>query len=239
MCNISIIFSPSCVGINVSVEERLFGAINRYSGIIPAHPYDFTIVYRMKVQYLDQGETVDVVTLNSTYNIIESLDTPVIISYPEVLIEIEDEDEVVNTYATSNFYQDEKYIISVFIINRTDIGRIEGFRHVNLTWTETNTLTNETESATAIMYYNETADDNIYTFAFEQGYDAGFILEFFISVVDSNGTMYRTVDNITMIINLPPGATGFDTITLLSIGATLLIVQALVILRRRRKRKEE
>ncbi|MCG3221684.1 MAG: right-handed parallel beta-helix repeat-containing protein [Candidatus Heimdallarchaeota archaeon] len=215
------------------------GTINRYSGIIPAYPYDYTIIYRIKVQYIDQSETVDVLTDNSTYTVIESLETPIIIGDPEVLIEVEGEDDIVNTITTSSYYQDEKYIISVFIINRTDIGRIAGFRHVNLTWTEINTLTNETESASAIMYYNETADDNIYSFAFEQGYDAGFLLEFFISVVDTNGSFYRTVENITMIIQFPPGETGFDTITLLSIGATLLIVQALVIIRRRRKRKEE
>jgi parallel beta-helix repeat protein len=215
------------------------GAINRYSGIIPAYPYDFTIIYRIKVQYLDQSELIDITTENSTYTIIESAETPVIIGVPDVLIEVEDEDGIVSTVTTSNFYQDQNYIISVFIINRTDIGRIEGFRHVNLTWTETNTLTNETESATAIMYYNETADDNIYSFAFEQGYAAGIQIEFFISVVDANGTLYRTVGNITMDITFPPGETAFDTITLLSIGATLLIVQALVIFRRRRKRQEE
>ncbi|NPD87707.1 MAG: hypothetical protein HGN29_03230 [Asgard group archaeon] len=215
------------------------GAINRYSGIIPAYPYDYTIIYRVKVQYSEQSVTADIITENSTYTIIESLETPIIIGDPDVLIEVEDEEGLVNTIATSSFYQDEIYIISVFIINRTDIGRLAGFRHVNLTWTEINTLTNETESATAIMYYNETANDNIYSFAFEQGYDAGILIDFYISVVDSNGTLYRSVGNITMTINVPPGETGFDTITLLSIGATLLIVQALVIIRRRRKRKEE
>lgn len=215
------------------------GAINRYSGIIPAYPYDFTIIYRIKVQYLDQSETIDVLTANSTFTVIESSETPIIIGIPDVLIEVEDEDGIVNTIATGTYYQDENYIISVFITNRTDIGRTQGFRHVNLTWTETNTLTNETESATAIMYYNETADNSIYSFAFEQGYAADFVLEFFISVVDANGTIHRTVGNTTMIIQAPPGETGFDTITLLSIGATLLIVQAMVIIRRRRKRKEE
>jgi parallel beta-helix repeat protein len=215
------------------------GAINRYSGLIPAYPYDFTIVYRIKVQYLDQTETVDILTDNNTYTVLDSIYTPIIIEDPEVLIEVEDEDGIVSTIATSNFYQDEYYIVSVFITNRTDIGRIAGFRHVNLTWTEINTLTNETESATAIMYYNETADNNIYSFAFESGYDVGIIIDFFISVVDANGTLYRTVDNITLVIEAPPGETAFDTITLLSIGATLLIVQALVILRRRRKKNEE
>lgn len=235
-------YDDDWISIDITSSETpvgQIGAINRYSGIIPAYPYDFTIIYRIKVQYLEQSETVNIVTFNNTYTVIESLDTPIIILDPDVLIEVEDEDGLVSTISASNYYQDEKYIISVFIINRTDIGRISGFRHVNLTWTETNTLTNETEDATAIMYYNETTDDNIYSFAFEQGYAAGFLIEFFISVVDSNGTMYKTVDNMTMIVNFPPGETGFETITLLSIGATLLIVQALVIIRRRRKRKEE
>lgn len=215
------------------------GAINRYSGIIPAYPYDYTIIYRVKVEYQELGSPVYVITDNDTYTVLESAETPVIIRSPQVLLETEDEEGVITYIPVTTFYQDENYVVSVEIINNTDIDRLAGNRHVNLTWTEINTLTNETESASVIMYYNETADNNIYTFAFDQGYDAGMLINFYISVVDANGTLHRTVTNSTMIILAPPEETAFDTITLLSIGATLLVIQALVILRRRRKNKEE
>ncbi|MHA1398068.1 MAG: LPXTG cell wall anchor domain-containing protein, partial [Candidatus Heimdallarchaeaceae archaeon] len=57
-------------------------------------------------------------------------------------------------------------------------------------------------------------------------------------VMDSNGTFYRTVFNYTIEISTPPEATGFDAITLLSIGGTLVLVQAIVVIRRRRKNRD-
>jgi len=212
------------------------GAINRYIGTIPAYPYDYVITYRVQVQYDEDGSPVTVTTENDTYTVSTSDFTPIIIYTPEVHV-ITFIDDVEATVVTNNFYEDQEYIIFVEIDNRTDMDTIEGNRHVNLTWTEINSLTNDTESFNAVMLYNSTTD--VYYMPFGRGYDAGFLINYYIAVVDVNGTIYRTVFNYTIIIESPPGDTGFNAITLLSIGGTLLAVQAIVIFRRRRRRNDE
>ena len=77
-----------------------------------------------------------------------------------------------------------------------------------------------------------------YYFELGKKFEANAKIEFFISVVDINGTFYRTVNNYTMNIESPVEETGFDALTLLSIGAVLLLVQAIVVVRRRRKQEE-
>ena len=64
------------------------------------------------------------------------------------------------------------------------------------------------------------------------------IISFFISVVDTDSSFYKMVLNQTLVIEIPPEATAFDTQTLLTIGGMLLLVQAIVVIRRRRKKEE-
>ncbi|MCG3224614.1 MAG: hypothetical protein H7647_09125, partial [Candidatus Heimdallarchaeota archaeon] len=68
-------------------------------------------------------------------------------------------------------------------------------------------------------------------------FDVGIVINYFILAVDVNGTIHRTVYNYTIAIESISDA-GFDAITLLSIGGTLLLIQAIVVIRRRRKREE-
>ncbi|MCG3260562.1 MAG: LPXTG cell wall anchor domain-containing protein [Candidatus Heimdallarchaeota archaeon] len=149
-----------------------------------------------------------------------------------------DEDGQDVTLPTTLFYEDEKYMVTVEITNRTDLETRSGRNHVNITWSEFDPSNNVTTGFTAIMKYNGTAYVPFYYFEFGKGFDVNTIIEFFISVVDINGTFYRTVNNYTIYIESPVAKTGFDALTLLSIGATLLIIQAMVVYRRRRKQEE-
>lgn len=216
------------------------GAINQYIGTIPAYPYDYTVVYRIMMEFLIDTTTVQVATENETYVILSSPETPVIFLDPEVRTIAQTEENVETTVATNIFYEDYDYFIFVRIINRTELQHIDGKPHVNLSYTEKVPITNETyeiESYSLIMNYN--ASTGYYYLSLNKKYSEGTIIDYFISVVDLNGTFYRTVLNYTIEIIIPPGRTGFDTVTLLSIGGVLLVIQAIVVLRRRKRRQEE
>jgi len=212
------------------------GAINQYQGTIPAYPYNYIINYRLKITYTEESQLVVVTTDNETYTVATSEYTPIIIYEPEVHVITVNEDNQEVTVKTSDFYEGYDYIVMVRIENRTDIGLFEGNRYVNITYTETDPFTNETESFSALMEYNATLNRYIYDFG--KTYDVGARVDYFIIVMDSNGTFYRTVFNYTIEITTPPEATGFDAITLLSIGGTLVLVQAIVVIRRRRKNRD-
>ncbi len=216
------------------------GAINQYKGIIPAYPYDYTVVYRIMIEFLVDSTTVQLSTKNETYVILSSPETPIIFSTPEVRTITQTEENVDTTVVTNVFYEDYDYLIYIRITNRTELQHIDGRPHVNLTYTEKIPITNETyeiESFTLIMDYNATT--GYYHLSLNKKYDEGTIIEYYISAVDVNGTFYRTVLNYSFTILPPPGRTGFDTLTLLSIGGTLLVIQAIVVLRRRKRKQEE
>ena len=216
------------------------GAINQYTGIIPAYPYDYTVVYRIMIEYIAYSITVQLVTNNESYVILYSPETPIIFNDPEVRTIALNEDNEEITVVTYEFYEDYDYLIYVRIVNRTELQLIDGRPHVNITYTEKVPITNETyeiESLSLLMDYNSTTD--YYHLALNKKYSEGTIIEYFVSAVDYNGTYYRTVLNYSIEIILPPGRTGFDTITLLSIGGMLLVIQAIVVLRRRKRKQEE
>ncbi len=213
------------------------GAINQYQVILAPLPYDYVVTYRIMVNY-----TIDLVeqsaySENGTYTVQVSEETPIIINKPEVKVETYSEaDDKDITVITNSFYEDTEYYIFVKITNRTDIQILAGKRHVNLSWYEIDPTTNETQFFTGIMDYNSTTYD--YYAVFGRGYAIGMILEYYITVVDSNGTFYRTVLNYTIIIEPPVIPTGFDTITLLTLGGTLLVIQVIVVYRRRKSKEE-
>jgi len=214
------------------------GAINSYSGTLPAFDYDNLIIYRIMVEYTDELVVKQVFSVNDSYVVLESDYTPVYISTPEISLLTKDEDDQDVTLPTNLFYENEKYMVTVKITNRTELEIRSGKSHVNITWSEFDPNNNVTTGFTAIMDYNGTAYVPFYFFEFGKGFDANAIIEFFISVVDINGTFYRTVNNYTIYIESPVTKTGFDALTLLSIGATLLVIQAMVVYRRRRKQEE-
>ena len=214
------------------------GAISSYSGILPAFDYDNLIIYRIMVEYSDELVVKQVFSENDSYVVLESDFTPVYISTPEINLLTTDEDGQEVTLPTNLFYENEKYMVTVEITNRTDLEIRSGKSHVNITWSEFDPNNNVTTGYTAIMDYNETVSTPFYYFELGKGFDANTIIEFFISVVDINGTFYRTLSNYTICIESPVTKTGFDALTLLSIGATLLVIQAMVVYRRRRKQEE-
>jgi parallel beta-helix repeat protein len=232
---------PTWINIDVTSSGSpigSIGAINSYSGTLPAFDYDNLIIYRIMVEYTDEFVTKQVFSENDSYVVLESDSTPVYISTPEISILTTDEDGQDVTLPTNLFYEDEKYLVTVKITNRTELETRLGRNHVNITWSEFDPNNNVTTGFTALMLYNGTAITPFYYFEFVKGFDANAIIEFFISVVDINGTFYRTVNNYTIYIESPVTKTGFDALTLLSIGATLLVIQAMVIYRRRRKQEE-
>ncbi|MHA1347086.1 MAG: right-handed parallel beta-helix repeat-containing protein [Candidatus Heimdallarchaeaceae archaeon] len=211
------------------------GAINLYAGTISAQLYDYLVIYRIRVKYTDGTETIELFSENNTYIVLTSQETPIIIYEPEVYTTILNDDDVETDTHTTTFFDDYEYFIQVRIANRTDLEIIDGRRHVNLTWTIFDPADNSSESFTAFMLYNSTTD--VYFYEFNTFFDVGIVIDYFILAVDVNGTVHRTVLNYTIAIETTSGA-GFDAITLLGIGGTLLIVQAIVVIRRRRKREE-
>jgi parallel beta-helix repeat protein len=232
---------PTWTNIDITssgVPVGSIGAINAYSGTIPAFDYDNLIIYRIMVEYTDELVTKQVFTENDSYIVEPSEFTQVYIATPEVYIMTVDEDGNEITAVTETFYENEDYMVQVRIANITQLETRLGKSHVNITWSEFDAATNITTGFTTIMDYNGTATVPFYYFAFGKKFEANAIIDYFISVVDINGTFYRTVNNYTIYIEPPPEATGFDALTLLSIGATLLLVQAIVVVRRRRKKEE-
>ncbi len=221
--------------VDISLSEEpvgSIGAISAFYGTIPAFPYDYSIVYRLRVEY----DSVELISENETYVVLTSDVTPVIIHEPEIRVETIIED-VVETVSTSDYYENIEFFIFVEIENRTDLDILSGKRRVNLTWSEMDPATNLTAGYTDLMSYNSTTDEYYYDLG--KGYVKGTIIDYFISVVDVNGTIYRTVFNYTIEITIETEESGFDTITLLSIGGTLLIIQTIVVIRRRKRRNKE
>ncbi|MCK5305302.1 MAG: hypothetical protein KAJ72_08625, partial [Candidatus Heimdallarchaeota archaeon] len=219
-----------------SSEEPIgsIGTINIYAGTIPSQLYNYLVTYRIRIEYFDV-ETVELLSENNTYTVLTSLETPVIIYDPEVYTTIINDEDVEENVATQTFFDEYEYFIEVRILNRTDFEIIDGKRHVNLTWTVFDSADNSSESFTTFMSYNSTT--SIYYYEFNTFFDVGIVIDYLILAVDVNGTIHRTVYNYTIAIESISDA-GFDAITLLSIGGTLLIIQAIVVIRRRRKREE-
>ena len=211
------------------------GTINLYSGFVPAQMYDYSVTYRIRIEFVDGLETIELISENHTYIVETSADTPMIINTALVYTTIINDDDVEVDVSTETFYEEYEYYIQVRIENRTDFEIIDGKRHVNLTWTVFDPADNSSVSFTAFMSYNSTTD--VFSYEFGQFFDIGVEIDYFILAVDVNGTIHRTVNNYTIIIETTSGA-GFDAITLLSIGGLLLVIQAIVVIRRR-KRSEE
>ena len=214
------------------------GAISQFQGTISPLPYDFVVSYRIMVNYTIDAIAQSIVSSNSSYTVAVSEFTPIVIGKPEVRVVTYSEAEGQEiTVITNSYYEGLEYFIFVKITNRTDFQMIAGRRHVNLSWYEMDPSTNETQFFTGIMDYNSTT--TYYYATFGRDYTIGMVLEYYISVVDINGTIYRTVLNYTMIIEPPVEKTGFDTITLVTIGGTLLIIQVIVVYRRRKSKEEK
>lgn len=224
--------------IDVTASEEpigSIGAINLYEGTIPVQLYDYLVTYRIRIEYVDGLDTIEMLSENNTYTVLTSLETPIIICEPEVFTTILDDNDVETNVPTQTFFDEYEYFIQVRILNRTDFEIIDGRRHVNLTWTIFDSTDNSSESFTAFMFYNSSTD--VYSYEFKTIFDIGIEIDYFILAVDVNGTIHRTVSNYTITIESITDA-GFDAITLLSIGGTLLLIQAIVVIRRRRKREE-
>ncbi len=224
--------------IDITLSEEPIGSIgtiNLYQGLIPSQLYNYLVTFRIRIEYIDGVDTIELLSENSTYTVLTSLETPIIIYEPEVYTTILTDEDVETDVATQTFFDEFEYFIQVRIVNRTDFEVIDGKRHVNLTWTVFDPADNSSESFTAFMSYNSTT--NIYFYEFNTFFDVGVVINYFILAVDVNGTIHRTVHNYTIAIETISGA-GFDAITLLSIGGSLLLIQAIVVIRRRRKREE-
>ncbi|MBY9000955.1 MAG: right-handed parallel beta-helix repeat-containing protein [Candidatus Heimdallarchaeota archaeon] len=220
-----------------SSEEPIgsIGTINLYVGTISAQLYNFIVTYRIRIEFIDGLETIEVFSENNTYVVATSLVTPIIIYEPLVYTTIINDDDVETDVSTETFFDEYEYYIQVRILNRTDFEIIDGKRHVNLTWTVFDPADNSSESFSTFMLYNSTID--FYSYKFETFFDIGVAIDYFILAVDVNGTIHRTVHNYTIVIESVTGA-GFDAITLLSIGGFLLLIQAIVVIRRRRRTEE-
>ena len=234
----SIHIEPDWNSVDITTSEEpigSIGAINLYVGTIPAQLYDYQVTYRIRIEYVDGIDTIELLSENHTYTVLTSSETPIIINEPEVYTTILGDNDVETDVATQYFFDEYEYFIQVRIQNRTDLKIIDGRRHVNLTWTIFDSTDNSSESFTAFMFYNSSTD--VYSYEFKTIFDVGIEIDYFILAVDVNGTIHRTANNYTITIESITGA-GFDAITLLSIGGTLLLIQAIVVLRRRRKREE-
>ncbi|MHA1200420.1 MAG: NosD domain-containing protein [Candidatus Heimdallarchaeaceae archaeon] len=215
------------------------GAISQFQSTIMPLPYDFDVVYRIMVNFTIDFVEYSVFSLNGTYHVDESDFTPIVIGTPEVRVESYNEAaDSFSTVVTNNFYEDLEYYVFVSVKNRTNLQIVAGKRHVNLSWYEIDPTTNDTQYFSGIMDYNSSLSPMSYYSTFGRGYAIGMELVFFITVVDFDGTIYRTVLNFTMTIQPPVQESGFGTITLLSLGATLLLVQVIVVLRRRKAKEE-
>ena len=225
-----------------ATEEPIgsIGAISQFEATIQPLPYSYQVVYRIMVNFTISSVAQSVFSGNGTYTVGESEFTPIVIGEPEVrVVTFSEAAQTDITVVTNSFYSDTEYLIFVGVKNKTDLQIIGGKRHVNLSWYEIDPETNDTAFFTGVMDYNSSLEPIAYSAAFGRGYPIGMIIEFYISVVDWEGNYYRTVLNFTMVIQPPVEETGFDTITLLSLGGTLLLVQIIVVVRRRRKTKEE
>jgi len=211
------------------------GTINIYEGVIPSQLYNYLVTYRIRIEYYDGESTIKLFSENNTYTVLTSLETPIIIYEPKVCTTILNDEGVEENVVTETFTDEYEYFIQVRILNRTNFETIEGKMHVNLTWTVFDPADNSSESFTAFMSYNASTD--LFFYEFKTFFDVGVVINYFILAVDVNGTIHRTVYNYTIKIESTSGA-GFDAITLLSIGGTLLLIQAIVVIRRRRKREE-
>ncbi|TFG10666.1 hypothetical protein EU534_00735 [Candidatus Heimdallarchaeota archaeon] len=215
------------------------GAISQFEATILPLPYAYQVVYRVMVNFTISAVEQSVFSANDTYTVGESEFTPIVIGEPEVRVVTFSEASGNDiTVVTDNFYADTEYLIFVSVKNKTDLQMIGGKRHVNLSWYEIDSETNQTEFFTGVMDYNSSLEPIAYSVAFGRGYAVGMIIEFFISVVDWEGNYYRTVVNFTMVIEPPVEETGFDTITLLSLGGTLLLIQIIVVVRRRKSKED-
>lgn len=224
--------------IDVTASEAPIGSIgtiNLYEGFIPAQLYNYYVTFRIRIEYIDGVDTIELLSENNTYTVLTSLETPIIIYDPEVYTTILNDEDVEIDVATQTFFDEFEYFIQVRIDNITDFEIIDGKRHVNLTWTVFDSSDNSSESFTTFMSYNSTT--SIYFYEFNTFFDVGIVINYFILAVDVNGTIHRTVYNYTIAIESISDA-GFDAITLLSIGGSLLLIQAIVVIRRRRKREE-
>ncbi|MCK4845479.1 MAG: hypothetical protein KAS95_07385, partial [Candidatus Heimdallarchaeota archaeon] len=214
------------------------GSIFSYYGLIPVFQYDYTIIYRISVNYTSLAESFSVLSKNFTYTVVQTENTPFIINTPRVYYEyIDDDNEVVISLSTV-FFENVEYWIEVSITERVDVMVVDGKRQVNISYELYSPIDESTNNYSAVLFYNETSYKYIYE---DLGtYVAGTVITYYITVMDTNGTIYRSIPIYEMKY-VPPitEAAGFEGATLLMIGGLLVFVQTVVVFRRRNRKNEE
>lgn len=212
------------------------GTIKIYEGYIPPMPYKMEITYRIRVTY----SNIEIVSANYTYQVDKSDSTPIIIGEPKVIQYVEGVDEDGNVITTAeevqNFEPVTAYTIVVNIINQTvDIAVKEGKRQVFIDMTIYDPTEETTTNITDLFFYNSSS--GLYEYELPDTYVNGTVITYKIGVEDVNGNKYWTIDEYTIEYLLPivTGKSGFDTLSLLTIGGMLFLVQVIVVLRRRRE----
>ncbi len=227
---------------DISYTNTSFGSIGSifsYNGYIPVFDYDYTIIYRIRVNYTTFTESsFSVISVNYTYTVGQTANTPFIINTPRVYYEyINDENEVVIA-SSIVFFENVEYWIEVSITEREDVMVVEGKRQVNISYELYSPIDDSTNNYSALLYYNETSYKYIYE---ELGtHIAGTIIRYYITVMDTNGTIYRSIPIYEIsYISQSTIAAGFDGTTLLMLGGLLVFIQTVVVFRRRNKKNEE
>ncbi len=214
------------------------GSIFSYIGHIPVFAYDYTIIYRIKVNYTTLTESFNVYSQNYSYTVGQTENTPFIINTPRVYYEyINDDNELVSALSTV-FFENVEYWIEVSITEREDVMVVEGRRQVNISYELYSPIDDSTNNYSAVMFYNDTS----YKYLYEDlgTYVAGTVIKYYITVMDTNGTIHRSIP-IHEMSYLPPSVedAGFEGATLLMIGGLLVFIQTIVVFRRRNRKNEE
>ncbi len=212
------------------VKQYSLGQINIYTGSIPTIDYGEEVTYRVLIVY---GGNYCVPSDNSTYIVDSSDKTPLIIDHPSVYVRAEGSDDFT---MTSTYYTQYYIIVQVRVVNQTaDMQEIAGKRYVNISWTIWAVDgTNKTLDST--MDYNATT--NMYYLELGQ-FEAGTNITYRIYAEDAVGHTRWTLETYRIeITSEEVSSTGFDSLTLISITASLFIIQTIVVMKRRRRKED-
>ncbi|UJG41658.1 MAG: right-handed parallel beta-helix repeat-containing protein [Candidatus Heimdallarchaeum aukensis] len=213
-----------------SVEMTIVSSVGQiyiYQSSIPKLDYGLEITYRIRVVY----ESESTISSNYTYVVEYSDETPIIINNPTVVVRAEGSDKF--TY-TSVYYDLYYIVVQVRVKNQTaNLAKIDGRDYVNISWT---LITNEgNETHDNIMFYNTTTG----VFELELGkFTANSNITYRIYAEDELGNSRWTLETYEIhITSETTEETGFDSVTLIGITASLFIIQTIVVIQRRKRQE--
>ncbi|MHA1873801.1 MAG: right-handed parallel beta-helix repeat-containing protein [Candidatus Heimdallarchaeaceae archaeon] len=213
-----------------SVEMTIVSSVGQiyiYKSSIPKLEYGLEITYRVRVVYGSEST----VSNNNTYVIEYSDETPIIIKNPTVVVRAEGSD----TFTYTSVYYDQYYIVvQVRVENQTaNLAKIDGRDYVNISWTLITKEGNETHDN--IMFYNITTG----VFELELGkFSSNSNITYRIYAEDEIGNSKWTLETYEInIVSETTEKTGFDSVTLIGITASLFIIQTIVVIQRRKRQE--